>query len=40
VLAKVDLPADVAAVVEGEAEGAAIPKKKLIRPKRPAVKAE
>jgi small subunit ribosomal protein S2 len=41
VLAKVDLPADVAAVVEGETEGTAVaPKKKLVRAKRPAVKAE
>jgi small subunit ribosomal protein S2 len=41
VLAKVDLPADVAAVVEGETEGAAaVPKKKPLRAKRPAVKAE
>ncbi len=43
VLAKVvDLPADVAAVVEGETEGAASPaaKKKPVRAKRPAVKAE
>jgi small subunit ribosomal protein S2 len=41
VLAKVELPADVAAVVEGETEGvAAAPKKKLVRAKRPAVKAE
>ena len=41
VLAKVDLPADVAAVVEGETEGAALAqKKKPIRAKRPAVKAE
>jgi small subunit ribosomal protein S2 len=43
VLAKVvDLPPDVAAVVEGEVEGAAAPgaKKKPVRAKRPAVKAE
>jgi small subunit ribosomal protein S2 len=43
VLAKVvDLPPDVAAVVEGETEGAAAPaaKKKPVRAKRPAVKAE
>jgi small subunit ribosomal protein S2 len=41
VLAKVDLPADVAAVVEGETEGTAgVPKKKIVRAKRPAVKAE
>jgi small subunit ribosomal protein S2 len=40
VLAKVDLPADVAAVVEGETEGVALAKKKPIRAKRPAVKAE
>ena len=41
VLAKVELPADVAAVVEGETEGAAAAlKKKIVRAKRPAVKAE
>jgi small subunit ribosomal protein S2 len=41
VLAKLDLPPDVAAVVEGETEGTAIaPKKKPLRPKRPVVKAE
>jgi small subunit ribosomal protein S2 len=40
VLAKVDLPADVAAVVEGETEGVAAVKKKPLRAKRPAVKAE
>jgi small subunit ribosomal protein S2 len=43
VLAKVvDLPPDVAAVVEGETEGAVAPaaKKKPVRAKRPAVKAE
>ena len=40
VLAKVDLPADVAAVVEGEVEGAGVVKKKIVRAKRPAVKAE
>ena len=41
VLAKVDLPADVAAVVEGEVDGAAgLAKKKAARVKRPAVKAE
>src|SRR5687767_13609688 len=40
VLAKVDLPADVAAVVEGETEGAGVVKKKPLRAKRPAVKAE
>ncbi len=41
VLAKVDLPADVAAVVEGEVDGAAgLAKKKAARAKRPAVKAE
>lgn len=42
VLAKVELPADVAAVVEGDVEGAAAAaaKKKPIRAKRPAVKAE
>jgi small subunit ribosomal protein S2 len=38
-LSKVDLPADVAAVVEGEAE-AIVPKKKPIRPKKAVVKAE
>jgi small subunit ribosomal protein S2 len=38
-LSKVDLPADVAAVVEGETD-ATLPKKKLVRAKRPAVKAE
>ncbi len=42
VLAKVELPADVAAVVEGDVEGAAAAaaKKKPVRAKRPAVKAE
>jgi small subunit ribosomal protein S2 len=41
VLAKVELPADVAAVVEGETEGvAAVAKKKPVRAKRPVVKAE
>jgi small subunit ribosomal protein S2 len=41
VLAKVDLPPDVAAVVEGEVEGAgALAKKKPVRAKRPVVKAE
>jgi small subunit ribosomal protein S2 len=41
VLAKLDLPPDVAAVVEGETEGTAIaPKKEPLRPKRPVVKAE
>jgi small subunit ribosomal protein S2 len=40
VLAKVDLPADLAAVVEGEVDPAAAPKKKPVRAKRPAVKAE
>lgn len=41
VLAKVDLPADVAAVVEGETEGVApVAKKKPVRAKRPVVKAE
>ena len=41
VLAKVALPPDVAAVVEGEVEGAAaIAKKKPLRAKRPVVKAE
>jgi small subunit ribosomal protein S2 len=41
VLSKVELPADVAAVVEGETEGlATAPKKKAVRAKRPAVKAE
>ena len=40
-LSKVELPPDVAAVVEVETEGgAAIPKKKILRAKRPAVKAE
>ena len=41
-LSKVELPADVAAVVEGEVEAApaAALKKKPIRAKRPAVKAE
>jgi len=38
-LSKVDLPADVAAVVEGEAE-TITPKKKALRPKKAAVKAE
>ena len=38
-LSKVDLPADVAAVVEGEVEGAA-PKRKVVRPKKALVKAE
>ncbi len=41
VLAKVDLPADVAAAVEGEGEAAAAaPKKRPTRARRPAVKAE
>ncbi|MBL9203004.1 MAG: 30S ribosomal protein S2 [Opitutaceae bacterium] len=41
VLAKVDLPADVAAVVEGETEAApAAAKRRPTRAKRPAVKAE
>jgi small subunit ribosomal protein S2 len=40
VLAKVDLPADVAAVVEGETEGVPVAKKKPVRAKRPTVKAE
>ncbi|MBL9190332.1 MAG: 30S ribosomal protein S2 [Opitutaceae bacterium] len=40
VLAKVDLPADVAAAVEGETDAAVAPKKKPLRAKRPAVKAE
>lgn len=40
VLAKVELPADVAAVVEGETEAAAAQKKKPVRAKRPVVKAE
>ncbi len=41
VLAKVELSADVAAVVEGEVEGlAALATKKVVRAKRPAVKAE
>jgi small subunit ribosomal protein S2 len=40
-LSKVELPADVAAVVEVETEGGAvIPKKKTVRAKRPVVKAE
>jgi len=40
-LSKVELPADVAAVVEGETEeGVALPKKKPVRAKRPVVKAE
>jgi len=38
-LSKVDLPADIAAVVEGEAEGI-VPKKKAVRPKKAPVKAE
>jgi small subunit ribosomal protein S2 len=38
-LSKVDLPADVAAVVEGEVEGTT-PKRKLVRPKKALVKAE
>ncbi len=37
---KAELPADAAAGVEGDAEAAAALKKKAIRPKRPAVKAE
>ncbi|MSU51122.1 MAG: 30S ribosomal protein S2 [Opitutus sp.] len=41
VLAKVDLPADIAAAVDGDVDGtAALAKKKLLRTKRPAVKAE
>jgi small subunit ribosomal protein S2 len=40
-LSKVELPPEVAAVVEGETEGASVaPKKKIVRAKRPAVKAE
>ena len=38
-LSKVDLPADVAAVVEGETD-AAVPKRKVVRPKKALVKAE
>jgi small subunit ribosomal protein S2 len=38
-LSKIELPADVAAVVEGE-ENAGAPKKKAIRPKKTPVKAE
>jgi small subunit ribosomal protein S2 len=38
-LSKVDLPADVAAVVEGETEATA-PKRKIVRPKKALVKAE
>jgi small subunit ribosomal protein S2 len=38
-LSKVELPADVAAVVEGETEGV-VPKKKPLRPKKAPVKAE
>ena len=38
-LSKVDLPADVAAVVEGEVEGTT-PKRKVVRPKKALVKAE
>jgi small subunit ribosomal protein S2 len=38
-LSKVELPADVAAVVEGETEGQ-VPKKKLVRAKKAPVKAE
>src|ERR1051326_7642954 len=38
-LSRVELPADVAAVVEGETEAVA-PKKKVVRAKRPPVKAE
>lgn len=38
-LSKVDLPADVAAVVEGETEGV-VPKKKIVRAKKAPVKAE
>jgi small subunit ribosomal protein S2 len=38
-LSKVDLPADVAAVVEGETE-ATVPKRKVVRPKKALVKAE
>ncbi|MEY2879483.1 MAG: hypothetical protein RLZZ15_1863, partial [Verrucomicrobiota bacterium] len=40
-LSKVELPADVAAVVEGEADPAAAPKRRAVtRAKKPAVKAE
>ncbi len=39
-LSKVELPADVAAVVEGETDGAVATKKKSLRAKRPVVKAE
>ena len=38
-LSKVDLPADVAAVVEGETDGI-VPKKKIVRAKKAPVKAE
>ena len=38
-LSKVDLPADVAAVVEGESDGI-LPKKKIVRAKKAPVKAE
>jgi small subunit ribosomal protein S2 len=38
-LSKVDLPADVAAVVEGETD-ATVPKRKVVRPKKALVKAE
>ena len=39
-LSRVELPADVAAVVEGETDGVVAPKKKVARPRKPAVKAE
>jgi small subunit ribosomal protein S2 len=40
-LSKVELPPEVAAVVEGETDGTALNvKKKIVRAKRPAVKAE
>ncbi|MBM3851786.1 MAG: 30S ribosomal protein S2, partial [Verrucomicrobia bacterium] len=40
-LSKVELPADVAAVVEVESEGGVVaPKRKAVRAKRPTVKAE
>ena len=38
-LSKVELPADVAAVVEGETDGV-VPKKKIVRAKKAPVKAE
>lgn len=39
-LSKVDMPADVAAVVEGESEAAIIAKRKPVRPRKALVKAE